>query len=491
MTDSIAPSVAAASSAAPTPPAWAGCLREPARGFDLTPLRLLAGSLPAGLQGTLYRNGPARLGRGGRPVGHWFDGDGAVLAVQFDQGRAMATYRFVETAGYRAETAAGRLLFGNYGMTAPGPIWNHWRRPLKNSANTSVLALPDRLLALWEGGQPHALDLATLATFGSDDLDGTLPAQAPYSAHPKRDPEGGDIYNFGIAIGGPDATLRLYRGDPSGRVQARSELRLTGVPLVHDFVLAGPYLLFLIPPVRIDVLSVFLGLKSYRAAMRWRPELGTQILVFARDSLQLVARGEAPPWYQWHFGNGALVAADELVLDLARYEDFATNAHLAEVANGCTYTPAEARLWRLRLAPASARLLVAEPVSDRSFEFPMVAPAAVGRPWTRTYGVLHRVGTDTTSERYDSLGCHDYASGRLYEADLGPARYPSEPILTGPVADAPDGWLLSVVYNGVDHRSEVWVLDAADLAAGPRAVLALPAVIPLGFHGCWRPAPGT
>jgi len=39
-------------------------------------------------------------------------------------------------------------------MTAPGPIWNQWLKPINNVANTSVLALPDKLLALWEGGKP-------------------------------------------------------------------------------------------------------------------------------------------------------------------------------------------------------------------------------------------------------------------------------------------------------------------------------------------------
>jgi len=39
--------------------------------------------IPEGLRGSLYRNGPARLERGGVRVGHWFDGDGAILAVHF------------------------------------------------------------------------------------------------------------------------------------------------------------------------------------------------------------------------------------------------------------------------------------------------------------------------------------------------------------------------------------------------------------------------
>ena len=478
------------------PRPWARCLERPAQEFALTPLRVLSGAVPDGLHGTLYRNGPARLERGGIRVGHWFDGDGAVLAVRFAGGAASATYRYVQSDGYRHEADAGRLLYGNYGMTAPGPIWNQWRRPLKNAANTSVLALPERLLALWEGGWPHALDLETLETLAQVDLAGPgghLGLRDAYSAHPKQDPDSGDIYNFGICIGGRDATLRLYRNDRGGRILAQAEHALTGAPFIHDFVMAGRYLVFLVPPVRIDVLAVLLGLKSYSQGMRWRPELGTEILVFDRDSLALVARGEAEPWFQWHFGNGAASGAGdsaELVLDFVRYADFSTNQHLREVASGRTVTPTQGTLWRLTLDPRSARVQELAELSDRSVEFPMVAPDQVGRAWTQTFVAIHRRGTDTTAERYDALARFDHARGEVVEANLGDARYPSEPIIA-PDANGKRHWLLSVVYDGNDDASEVWVFDAAAMDVSRVCVLALPGVVPLSFHGCWQPAAGA
>ena len=183
--------------------AWAKAIAKSAKEFDLTPLPVLSGKIPEGLRGTLYRNGPGRLERGDRCVGHWFDGDGAILAVHFTDAGAKGIYRYVKTKGYLAEAKAGKFLYGNYGMTEPGPIWNHWLHlltnndPFKNTANTSVLALPDKLLALWEGGNPHALDLQTLETKGLDNLKG-LASNQPYSAHPKRDPQTGEIYNIGI-----------------------------------------------------------------------------------------------------------------------------------------------------------------------------------------------------------------------------------------------------------------------------------------------------
>ena len=72
------------------------------------------GTLPDGLRGTLFRNGPGRLERGGHAYAHLFDGDGMLVAFRFDGGgRVRVQNRFVRTAEYEAEEAAGRLLYRN------------------------------------------------------------------------------------------------------------------------------------------------------------------------------------------------------------------------------------------------------------------------------------------------------------------------------------------------------------------------------------------
>ncbi|MEA3119653.1 MAG: hypothetical protein QOI13_2923, partial [Paraburkholderia sp.] len=48
-----------------------------------------------------------------------------------------------------------------------------------------------------------------------------------------------------------------------------------------------------------------------------------------------------------------------------------------------------------------------------------------------------------------------------------------------------DGWLLCCVYRRATDTSDVVVLDARDLAAGPVATVHLPTRIPAGFHGAW------
>ena len=202
-----------------------------------------------------------------------------MLAVHLREGQAQATYRFVQTREFQEETKAETLLYGGYGTLPAVGLWNQLSKLIKNAANTSVLALPDRLLALWEGGKPHALDLEDLTTVGLDNLD-FLKDEQTFSAHPKQDPISGEIYNFGVGVGRTNK-LFVYRCDRSGRVIKQTTIPLKGIPMVHDFVMAGPYLVFCIPPVRLqNPVKILMGLSAYSDCWRWKPKLGDSTVGF-------------------------------------------------------------------------------------------------------------------------------------------------------------------------------------------------------------------
>lgn len=461
--------------------AWAKALEKPATEFPLTPLSIIDGEIPASLNGTLYRNGPGRLERGGISVGHWFDGDGAILAVDLTGNNPSAVYRYVQTEGFKQEASAGKLLYGNYGMTAPGAIWNQWLKPIKNAANTSVLALPDKLLALWEGDNPHALDLYHLDTLGKDDLGGLDNGLTAYSAHPKVDFDTGEIFNFGISPG-LNATLSIYKSDATGKIIKKAAHQIDGVPLVHDFILAGGYLIFFIPPVRLNLLMPAIGLSCYSDALQWEPSKGTQILVCDRDTLNIISRSETEPWFQWHFANGYVDNSGAVIVDIASYQDFQTNQYLKEVATGETHTAAKSTLTRVNVNPQNGKVNHIERLFDRHCEFPLVPQQNVGKYSRYTYLSTVKEGTDISQEILNSIACFDHKNGTLIEANFGDNSdniYPSEPIYA-------QGWILTVLYDGNSDSSEVWIFDADNLDKPPVCKLSLPSVIPPGFHGTWK-----
>jgi len=502
-----------------TKKAWAGALAQPAKEFSPTPLPVISGKIPSGLRGTLYRNGPARLERGGVHMGHWFDGDGAILAVHFSDAGAKAVYRYVQTAGYKEEAAAEQLLYGNYGMITPGNFWDKITKATKNAANTSVLALPDKLLALWEGGKPHALDLQYLETRGEEDLSG-LTDGLPYSAHPKRDGKTGEIFNFGITPG-LNATLNVYKSTASGKIVQKAAHQIDGVPMLHDFVLAGQYLVFCIPPVRLNLFPVIAGLSSFSEAMEWQPKLGTKILVIDRQTLEIVSRSETEPWYQWHFSNG-YVDGDSVIVDLVRYEDFTTNQYLKEIGTGEIQTPVVSTLWRVEINPQTGKIISNRQILDKHCEFPIVPQQQVGQnsaalnldksgqpstkkvvlifgspkhgcpdlstenPSPSTYLNIQRPGVDTSKEIFGAIARFEPKSDKLTIADCGENRYPSEPIYVQDSENPELAWILTVVYDGNSHSSEVWVFDSDRLNDEAVCKLELPSVIPHSFHGTWK-----
>jgi all-trans-8'-apo-beta-carotenal 15,15'-oxygenase len=465
-----------------TQPSWHKAITKPATEFPLTDLTIVEGAIPEGLSGSLYRNGPARLERGGMKMGHWFDGDGAILGVHFGNGKAQGAYRYVQTAGYQAETKANRLLYGNYGMTAPGSWWQRFGKASKNVANTSVLALPDQLLALWEGGLPHSLDLTTLETRGLAYVD-ELPA--PYSAHPKRDSQTGAIFNFGVSYG-KDTTLHLYRSDAQGQIQRKNQILLSGSSMVHDFVLAGKYLIFCVPPLRMNPLPLLLNLTSYSDALQWQPQEGTEILIIDGDTLELVSRNTVEPWFQWHFGNGYTDCDGNLVVTLVRYTDFSTNQFLKEIATGKASTPAKGVLVELRLSPSNGQILESTTLIDRGAEFPTVSPSAVGQASDRTYLLLHRQDVLLGQDLFNVIASYDHRHQHVTELNLGNHLYPMEPLLAPDRDPSKAGWLLTVVFDGIQETSEVYILAADYLSDGPVCRLRLPSVVPMGFHGTWH-----
>lgn len=467
---------------------WSSAFTQPIQEFPLTPLRVISGQVPAGLRGSLYRNGPSLFERQGERITHWFDGDGAVLGVHFDGEAAQGAYRRVQTAGYLAEEKAGAFRFSGFGRRA-APFWRRSQGESslspKNAANTSVIALEDRLLALWEGGLPHALDLHTLETIGLDDLQG-LEASQTFSAHPKVDPQTGEIYNFGIQPG-RQSLLNLYHCDRRGKLLRQNKIPLQGTPLVHDFVLAGPYLVFFISPVYLEVLPLLLGWQGYSEALRWQPKRGTQIMVINRETLELLQQSEVDPWFQWHFGNSFVDADGQIVVDMVRYTDFQTNQFLKEVPSGQPKTDAPGTLWRLRVNPQTAEVAEAHRLHDRICEFPVVSPAAAGSPGRYTFLSTHSDHNRTT-DLFDAIACFDHTQDTLTLANLGTQRYPSEPIFVPNPHQPHQGWVLTIIYDAQHHASEVWVYESHRLGDEPVCRLALPGAIAVSFHGTWRPA---
>lgn len=442
------------------------------------PVEDIEGTVPAWLRGTLFRNGSGRNALGGNWFPHWFDGDGMISAVRFDDDGVRFSNRYVRTDNYRDETEAGRIAHRGFGKMRPGGMLaNAFRQPA-NVSNTSVLMQGDRLLSLWEGGPPYSVDPATLETRGLETFGGRVKA---FSAHPKVDPRTGEIFNFGIDYG-PRTTLTIYRIDKTG-LSAFEPIVLPYPVMNHDFVLTEKHLVFCIGPILVRPMPMIFGLRSFDAALHWDAARPTLIFVVPRDGRSAPRRVETDPFFQFHFANGFEEEDGTLVLDLARYPDYAT---IGEALR--TYWRSDwpvdgmARLTRLRIDPAGT-------VASETFEggvaneFPCIDPRRAGRNYRYAYFASNpsttRIGLQ---QRVSQV---DLQTGKVTSHDFAPDGYVGEPLFVPRNQDAAenDGTVLTLVFDAATRRTAIVGLDAADIAARPLFTARLAHHVPYPLHG--------
>jgi all-trans-8'-apo-beta-carotenal 15,15'-oxygenase len=437
----------------------------------------IEGAVPAALRGTLFRNGSGRNDLAGQWFPHWFDGDGMVQAIRFADDGIHYRNRYVATENYRDETRAGRIVHRGFGKMRPGGLLANALRQPGNVSNTSVIVDEGRLLSLWEGGPPYALDPATLETRGVEDFGGALKA---FSAHPRLDSESGELFNFGIDYG-RTCTLTPYRLQ-RGRLTKLPAVTLPHPVMNHDFVLTEHYLVFCLGPILVRPLKFLVGFSSFDGALHWEPGLPTLIVLVPRD-------GGAPrfietdAFFQFHFANG-YEADGAIVLDVARYPDFMTIGPVLRDYWRSDW-PAEgmATLTRLRIDLASGRVESRAVASGVSHEFPKFDPRRVGKPYRYAYIACNPA--DRTRGLQQQVGKIDLETGTLATHDFAPDGYVGEPYFIPTGAGEDDGVVVTLVFDAPSQLSAIVGLDARDLSRLFTARLRHH--VPYGLHGCFSP----
>jgi all-trans-8'-apo-beta-carotenal 15,15'-oxygenase len=467
------------------------------REFDDELLPIVEGSLPGALRGTLLRNGPGTMVRFGVRYGHPFDGDGMIVRFAIDGEGVRYRNRWVRTREFLDEEHAGRPLYRSFGTNLPGGLSrNLLRTAFKNAANTSLVRHGGKLLALWEGGLPHLVDEESLDTIGRYDYQGRLAnrfawleryltPELPFSAHPKIDPHSGELINFGVFQGSRNR-LVTYRVTPEGRMATPAHRSLDYPSFVHDFVITRSWEIFFLSPFAFDPLPTLLGWKSPATALHEEAGRPTRILLIPRGDQGVPVEILARPFFAFHCAGAWEESDGRVMVDVMRMDRLPRPEELAHAIAGESVQGAPPHplplLTRYRIDPRGATVDEVT-MTDHPAELPRTAVEA-GEPHRYVYTVgtvpgepapiFHSIlKLDTTS-----------APARVVRCDFGPD-LPGEPIFVpfpeGGQED--DGWLLTLVYQAREHRSELVVLDARDL----RRVCAarLPHHVPPGFHGIW------
>jgi carotenoid cleavage dioxygenase len=206
--------------------------------------------------------------------------------------------------------------------------------------------------------------------------------------------------------------------------------------------------------------------------IQWSDEYGARLGVMPRTGSNAdVVWYDIDPCYVYHPLN-AYEDGDDIIIDVCRL------AH--SMKPGAPEVPPLLHRWTIHQATGRVS---EQQLDDNPVEFPRVPDSVVGQK--HRYGYTAQFGsglpTAVAFRKYDL----QTNTSRAHELPGG--RVGGEPVFV-PAQGATledDGYLMSFVYDPAEDRSELVILDAANMASSPIARVHLPTRVPAGFHGSW------
>jgi len=193
-------------------------------------------------------------------------------------------------------------------------------------------------------------------------------------------------------------------------------------------------------------------------------------------------RGEA--CYVFHIMN-AWEEADRITVDVMQYEQPPLFPHPDGTPTDKDKSKARLVRWTFDLS-GNTDAFVRTCLDDLTGEFPRIDDRRAGL-FSRHGWYACENPHGPKSGAFGGLVHRDAATGKrsTYVLPVGDAT--SEPIFVPHTADAceGDGWLLAVIWRARERRSDLAVLQARNVEAGPIATAQLPHRVPFGFHGNW------
>ena len=448
---------------------------QPVRFEASAPDLIVEGELPRDLAGVFFRNGPEPLYPTREGDYHWFDGDGMVYALHFEDGRVSLCNRWVRTEKFELERAAGKRLFGMFGnpLTADPSV----QGKTYNTANTNLILHGGKLMALMEGAKPVVLDPRDLSTLGEHDYDGKI--TTTFSAHPKVDYETGELINIGAMING-------YMGAPelrydiitsAGAVRHSAVIPVPHNALIHTFFLTENWVVFPIIPIDTDLQRFMSG----GPMTAWNTGRPTKIGLMPREGgADDVCWFEFDPRHMFHELN-VWEEGGKIIADVAAANGTAlfTDQHGERLTHGDTQQ--SLRRWTIDIAAGS---MTEEVLNDRDIQFPRPDDRLVTRKSRHSFANINLNSRDGRVEGMDAVLRFDTETGAEDIFHFGAGAAAGELVFAprlGSTEEA-DGYAMTLVHRANAPTSELAIFAAKDIAAGPLATVQIPFRVPSGFH---------
>lgn len=439
----------------------------------------IEGRIPRDLNGNLFRTAPGQASNHGVKLRHLFDGDAYAAAWRFRDGRVSLQGRYVPTPGRLKELKAGKMLYNEYGTNAPNPGQGG-----KNQPSVNIIEWRGKLLGLSEGSLPTIIDPATFDFEGYENFGGAVPGYLTFTAHPRFDPETGDMFAWGFEKR-PPGTLHVIRANRrTGTAETLYRVPQRGFNMVHDAMLTDNYFVILILPTAYDISTLMSG-KPMGDALRFAEKQPTVLYAFPRNTQDGAAQPiavELPPYIIFHYGNAYETKPNRIVFETIAGDD---RQFIEVLRNWREDKIPKFRPPRLKqiTVDLAKRTVVSTTDLVEDVEFPRYDLRLTGRPARYLYVAEKLYDKDASIIRVD-LRKHS-----TQKAKVGPMRTVAEPVFVPRTSktDEERGWILAQGYDADKNENFLEILDAQTLERAAR-VWAGGQHFPLGFHGNFYPA---
>lgn len=456
----------------------------------------VVGSIPPEIDGAFFRAVPDNAHPPMYEDDIALNADGMIARFDIRGGAVDFDIRYVRTDRYVAEKAARRALFGRYrNPFTDDPSVEGMDRTV---ANTTPVWHAGRLFMTKEDGLGHEINPHTLETVGKWTYGGALRSPT-FTAHPRIDDATGEMFFFGYEAGGlASRDIAYCIADKDGKLVSEQWFEAPYCASLHDFVITERHAIFPIFPTTTDLDRM----KAGGAHWAHQQDLESWIGIMPRYGQVSEMRWISGPVgvSAFHEVNG-FDDGDFVHLDICLTS---SNAFPFMREAGGIHIPQQEiqgaiTRWTIDLSKDDPQ--IEERPLGPPGDLPRIADADQGRRYSRLWYVSMNpnggppMPGGPVGANFNCLVRLETGNGHVQVLGLPPGAAIGEPVHLPSAEAGHDGWLLSVVdlptepdparQRPGDYLSELWVIDAGDVAAGPVARVRTGIGLRSQVHGSW------